>query len=124
MLRFHNTLTRKKEIFRPIQPSTVHLYSCGLTVYDYAHIGNLRAYIFVDLLRRWLEYRGFKVKHVMNFTDVDDKTIRGKQREGVSLREYTRKYIDAFSKDLEALNIRKPGITPRATDHISEMEEL
>ncbi len=124
MLRFYNTMTRKKEAFKPIERGKVCLYSCGLTVYDYAHVGNLRAYVFVDLLKRWLEYRGFRVKHVMNFTDVDDKTIRGMQREGTSLQQYTQKYIEAFLDDLGALNIEQPNIMPKATDHIEEMVKL
>jgi cysteinyl-tRNA synthetase len=124
MLQFYNTLTRKKEPFKPIEEGKVRLYSCGLTVYDYAHIGNLRAYVFVDLLRRWLEYRGFDVKHVMNVTDVDDKTIRGKQREGVSLKQYTQRYIDAFFEDLARLNIKKAKIIPKATEHIEDMVRL
>jgi len=124
MLQFYNTLTRKKEAFKPIEEGKVRLYSCGLTVYDYAHIGNLRAYVFVDLLRRWLEYRGFDVKHVMNITDVDDKTIRGKQKEGISLKQYTQKYIDAFFEDLEKLNIKKAKIIPKATEHIKDMVRL
>jgi cysteinyl-tRNA synthetase len=124
MLRFYNTLTRKKEAFKPIEKGKVRLYSCGLTVYDYAHIGNLRAYVFVDLLRRWLEHQGFKVKHVMNFTDVDDKTIRGMQREGTSLNEYTQRYIDAFLRDLQKLNIERATIMPKATEHVNEMVRL
>jgi len=124
MLQFYNTLTRKKEPFKPIEEGKVRLYSCGLTVYDYAHIGNLRAYVFVDLLRRWLEYRGFDVKHVMNITDVDDKTIRGKQKEGMSLKQYTQRYIDAFFEDLEKLNIKKAKIIPKATEHIEDMVRL
>jgi len=124
MLQFYNTLTRKKEPFKPIEEGKVRLYSCGLTVYDYAHIGNLRAYVFVDLLRRWLEYRGFDVKHVMNITDVDDKTIRGKQKEGMSLKRYTQRYIDAFFEDLEKLNIKKAKIIPKATEHIEDMVRL
>ncbi len=117
-------MTRRKELFKSIEDRKVRLYSCGLTVYDYAHIGNLRAYVFVDILRRWLEYRGFEVKHVMNFTDVDDKTIRGSQREGVLLPEYTHKYIEAFLNDLETLNVEKAKIMPRATEHIEEMVRL
>lgn len=124
MLQFYNTMTRKKECFKPIEKGRVRLYSCGLTVYDYAHIGNLRAYVFVDLLRRWLEYRDFEVKHVMNFTDVDDKTIRGMHREGVSLRQYTQTYIDAFLEDLQRLNIEKATVMPRATEHVDEMARL
>jgi len=124
MLRFYNTLTRKKEAFKPIEKGKVRLYSCGLTVYDYAHVGNLRAYVFVDLLRRWLEYRGFETKHVMNFTDVDDKTIRGMRREGISLRQYTQRYIDAFLDDLQRLNITRATLLPRATEHVDEMVRL
>jgi len=100
------------------------MYSCGLTVYDFAHIGNLRAYVFVDLLRRWLEYRGFTVKHVMNITDVDDKTIKGMHKEGLSLKQYTQKYVDAFFEDLRLLHIRKAHINPKATEHIEEMVQL
>ncbi|MCK4478694.1 cysteine--tRNA ligase [Candidatus Bathyarchaeota archaeon] len=124
MLRFYNTMTRKKEVFKPLEEGKVRMYSCGLTVYDYAHIGNLRAYVFVDLLRRWLEHRGFDVKHVMNLTDVDDKTIQGMQREGLPLEKYTQKYIDAFFEDLQMLNIEKPQFVPRATEHIDEMVRL
>lgn len=124
MLRLFNTLSRKKESFKPIEKGKVRLYSCGLTVYDYAHIGNLRAYVFVDLLRRWLDYRGFEIRHVMNLTDVDDKTIRGMRKEGISLREYTQRYIDAFLEDLEKLGIKKADILPKATDHIPEMVRL
>ena len=124
MLRLFNTMSRKKELFKPIEKGKVRMYSCGLTVYDCAHIGNLRAYVFVDLLRRWLDYRGFDVRHVMNLTDVDDKTIRGMRKEGISLRKYTQRYIDAFFEDLEKLNVKKADIIPKATDHIPEMVEL
>jgi cysteinyl-tRNA synthetase len=124
MLRLFNTMTRRKEVFKPIENGKVRMYSCGLTVYDFAHIGNLRAYVFVDLLRRWLEFNGLKVKHVMNITDVDDKTILGMQREGTSLKEYTQKYIAAFFEDLATLKIEKPHINPKATEHIGEMVKL
>jgi cysteinyl-tRNA synthetase len=124
MLRFYNTMTRKKEDFKPLKKGKVQMYSCGLTVYDYAHLGNLRAYMFVDLLKRWLDYRGFCVNHVMNFTDVDDKTIKGMQREGLTLEQYTQKYINAFLSDLQILNITKAQIMPKATAHIQEMVEL
>ncbi len=124
MLRFYNSMTRKKEVFKPIEKGKVRMYSCGLTVYNYAHIGNLRAYVFVDLLRRWLEYRGFDVKHVMNVTDVDDKTIQGMQKEGIPLKEYTQRYIDAFFEDLQILNIERAKIVPKATEHIKEMVKL
>jgi cysteinyl-tRNA synthetase len=121
MLVLYNTLTRKKEAFQPIEDSKVRMYSCGLTVYDYAHLGNLRAYVFVDLLKRWLEYRGFEVMHVMNITDVDDKTIRGMSEAGLSLKEFTEKFAEAFCEDLRLLNVKSPNITPRATEHVREM---
>ncbi len=124
MVRFFNTLGRKKQIFKPLDEGKVRLYSCGLTVYDSPHIGNLRAYVFVDLLRRWLEYRGFDVNHVMNITDVDDKTIRGSTEEGIPLTAYTQRYIEMFYKDLQLLNIQKAKILPKATDHIPDMVQL
>jgi cysteinyl-tRNA synthetase len=102
----------------------VSLYTCGPTVYDYAHIGNFRAYIFEDLLKRFLVFRGFKVKHVMNITDVDDKTIKGANAEKVKLQEFTQKYTDAFFEDIEKLYISKADYYPRATDHIPEMVEF
>jgi len=100
------------------------MYTCGPTVYDYAHIGNFRTFVFQDLLRRWLEYRGYKVIQVMNITDVDDKTIRGSRREGVPLREYTERYTKAFFEDLETLNIENAEYYPKATEHIEEMVQL
>ena len=123
-MRFYNTLTRKKEEFKPLEKGVVRIYTCGPTVYDYAHIGNFRTYVFQDLLRRWLEYRGYKVIQVMNITDVDDKTIRGARREGISLKEYTERYIKAFFEDIKTLNIEKAEYYPKATEHIKEMVEL
>lgn len=124
MLRFYNTLTRKKERFVPLEEGVVRVYTCGPTVYDYAHIGNFRTYVFQDVLRRWLKYRGYKVIQVMNITDVDDKTIRGSRCEGVPLREYTERYTKAFFEDLETLNIEKAEYYPKATEHIQEMVQL
>ena len=124
MIRFFNTLSGKKEIIRPLLPGEVRLYTCGPTVYDYAHIGNFRAYVFEDLLKRFLLSMGFKVTHVMNITDVDDKTIKGARAKGISLDEYTRTYIDAFFKDIKTLNIALADHYPRATQHIPEMVAL
>ncbi|MCP2605138.1 cysteine--tRNA ligase [Candidatus Aminicenantes bacterium AH-873-B07] len=124
MIKFFNTLKGKVEIFQPIESGKVKLYTCGPTVYDYAHIGNFRAYIFEDLLKRTLKYFGYKVIHVMNITDVDDKTIAGSQREGKTLNEFTEKYIKAFFEDIETLNIEKADYYPRATQHINEMVEI
>ena len=93
MIQFFNTLSGSREDFQPIQPGKVSMYTCGPTVYDFAHIGNFRAYMFEDLLRRYLKYRSFVVTQVMNITDIDDKTIVGAAREKISLREYTDRYI-------------------------------
>lgn len=118
---FFNTLTGKKEEFVPINPGEVKLYTCGPTVYDFSHIGNFRAYAFEDLLKRFLQFLGFKVTHIMNITDIDDKTIRGAKAQGVSLSEYTQKYIGSFFSDLKTLHIAPANLYPRATEHISEM---
>ncbi len=119
-----NTLTRKKEVFVPLESGKVGLYTCGPTVYDFAHIGNFRAFLFEDLLKRWLEHRGFKVKHVMNLTDIDDKTIKGSQKQKIPLKQYTQHYVDAFFEDIKALNIKPADYYPKATDHIHEMVAL
>ncbi len=123
-LKLYNTLTRKKELFKPLKKGEVKIYTCGPTVYDFAHIGNFRAYICSDILKRYLKYKGFKVKHVMNITDVDDKTIKGANKEGISLKEFTQRYEKAFFEDLETLNIEKADIFPRATEHIKEMVDI
>jgi len=121
---FFNTLTRKKEVFIPLVPSKVKIYTCGPTVYDYAHIGNFRAFLFEDLLKRWLVYQGFKVTHVMNLTDIDDKTIKGSQKQGIALAQFTDFYIKAFFEDIKVLNIQPADVYPKATDHIPEMVQL
>jgi cysteinyl-tRNA synthetase len=123
-IRFFNTLTRRKEKFTPIELGKVQMYTCGPTVYDYAHIGNYRAFLFEDLLKRWLEHRGFKVTHVMNLTDVDDKTIKGSQKQQIPLEKYTAHYTNAFFEDIKALNIKPADYYPKATDHIPEMIAL
>jgi len=124
MIRFYNTLSGKIEDFRPLRPGQVGLYTCGPTVYDYPHIGNYRAYIFEDLLKRFLIFSGFKVTHVMNITDVDDKTIKGANALGVSLNEYTKKYIEAFFEDIKVLRIQPADHYPRATEHIEDMVRM
>lgn len=123
-IRFFNTLTNKLDVFRPIVDGQAGLYTCGPTVYDYAHIGNFRAFVFEDLLRRFLEASGYKVKHVMNLTDVDDKTIAGANKAGLGLDDYTEKYIAAFNEDLATLNCLPPHEQPRATRKIEEMLDL
>src|SRR4030065_178363 len=99
-LRFYNTMSRRLEEFEPIEPGHVRMYTCGPTVYGPAHIGNFRAYIFEDILRRYLKYKGYRVTQVMNLTDIDDKTIRDSQEAGISLDEHTRKYKAIFYKDI------------------------
>ncbi len=124
MIRFYNTLTRQKEEFTPLAAGEVRMYTCGPTVYDFAHIGNFRAYVWEDLLRRYLKASGYRVMHVMNITDVDDKTIRGASAAGVSLDDFTQRYIDAFFEDLDALGVERAEIYPRATRHVQEMVAL
>ena len=121
---FHDTLTGAKVPFAPLVPGEVKLYTCGPTVYDLAHIGNFRAYVFEDLLHRFLSYRGYRVFRVMNITDVDDKTIAGANREGVTLKEFTSRFTSAFLADMEVLRLRRPEVMPAATDHVPEMVAL
>jgi cysteinyl-tRNA synthetase len=124
MIKFFNTFSSQIEPFEPITPGEVKLYTCGPTVYDYQHIGNFRAYIFEDLLKRFLIFMGYKVIHVMNITDVDDKTIKGANEEGVALHEYTQKFTDDFFGNIKTLNISPADYYPRATEHIPEMVEM
>ncbi len=121
MLKLFNSRTHALEEFKPLQGNQVRMYGCGPTVYNYAHIGNQRAYVFYDLLRRYLKYKGYDLKFAMNITDVDDKTIRSSRAAGKSLREYTTFYMDEFFKDWEVLNIAKPDMIIRATDEIDAM---
>ena len=123
-LRFHNTLTRRLEDFVPLEAGHARMYTCGPTVYNVAHIGNFRAYVFEDLLRRWLKCKGLRVTQVMNLTDVDDKTIRDSQAAGKPLADFTAQYKQAFFEDIRALNIEPAEHYPAATDHIPEMIEL
>ena len=123
-LRLMNTLGRKMQRFVPLRKRTVRMYTCGPTVWDYAHIGNFRTYVFQDVLRRYLEYKGYRVIQVTNVTDVDDKTIRQSRAAGVTLRDYTKKYEEAYFEDIAALNIEKAEHYPRATEHIDEMVAL
>lgn len=121
---FFNTLSRSLDEFIPQSAGTVKMYTCGPTVYDYAHIGNFRTYTFEDLLRRVLKYMGYRVIQVMNITDIDDKIIRASQKEGVRLEEFTKKYLEAFFEDIERLNIEKAEFYPKATGHIPEMVSI
>ena len=123
-MKFYNSLTRKKEKFIPIKKGMVGLYTCGPTVYDYSHIGNFRTFLFEDLLKRVLLAFNYEVYHVMNITDVDDKTIKKSNDENVKLSEITKKYTESFLKDLSLLRIKKADEYPLATDHINEMIEI
>lgn len=123
-MKLYNTLSRRLEEFTPLNPPNVGLYTCGPTVYDFVHIGNLRAFMFDDLLRRYLEYKGYRVTHVMNITDVEDRIIKKVRESGKPLAEVTGLYADAFFRDLDALNIKRAHKTPRATENIAGMIAL
>jgi cysteinyl-tRNA synthetase len=123
-LRLHNTLSGKTEPFLPLVPGEVKMYTCGPTVYDYAHIGNFRTFVFQDILRRYLKQRGLKLTHAMNLTDVDDRIIANAAAAGVGIREYTEKYAQAFFADCKALSVETPEHWIRATDHIPDMVQL
>ena len=124
MISFTNTESRRKEEFKELVKGKVTMYTCGPTVYNFAHIGNFRAILTYDLAKRWLRSRGYEVKHVMNITDVDDKTIRDSRKEGTELRKFTERYAQCFFEDCRALRVQPPEVTPRATDHIKEMLDL
>ena len=123
-LRLYNTLSGRVEDFTPLDGKRVRIYTCGPTVYDYGHIGNYRTFVFQDVLRRYLRYRGYELDQVMNLTDVDDKTIRNARAAGLPLREYTQKFIDAFKVDRKLLNLEDVEHFVRATDHIPDMVAL
>jgi cysteinyl-tRNA synthetase len=125
-LKFLNTLSRSVEEFVPLDPNgkSVRMYCCGPTVYDFGHIGNFRTFVFTDLVRRYLEFRGYAVTHVMNITDVEDKIIKRVRETGLGLREYVSKYEDAFLEDLQTLGCLRPHHLPRATEHIADMIEI
>ena len=123
-LRLHNTLTRRIEPFVPLTPGRATVYTCGPTIYNYAHIGNFRTFLFEDLLRRWLEASGYDVFHIMNLTDVDDRTIDAAIKKGVGLREHVDPFARAFEEDRDWLRIRPPHAQPRATEYIGPMIEL
>jgi cysteinyl-tRNA synthetase len=123
-IHLHNTLSGKTEPFMPQKAGEVRMYTCGPTVYDYAHIGNYRTFVFQDILRRFLKLRGFKLNHVMNLTDVDDRIIANAAAAGKSIRDYTEKFVQAFFDDCKTLSIEAPEHWIRATDHIDDMVML
>jgi len=124
MLKLRNTLTRSLEEFTPLEGNTVRMYACGPTVYDYGHIGNFRTFVSVDVLRRYLKYLGYQVRHIMNITDIEDKIIRGMLASGKSLEEFTGFYTQEFLNDCDALNIERAEVMPFATKHLPQMIEL
>jgi len=124
IIKLFNTLTRKKETFKPLKKGAVGLYTCGPTVYNFAHIGNLRTYVFEDILRRTLKYAGYKMRHIMNITDIEDKIIRDAKIANKTIFEFTKPYEKAFFEDIKKLNIEKAEIYPKAVKHIKEMVSL
>src|SRR5262245_44307933 len=124
MLKLTNTLTGRTEVFAPADGTTVHLYACGPTVYGYAHIGNFRAYVFEDVLRRHLHSKPWKLVHVMNITDIDDKIIKQSLELNVDIKTFTKPYVDACFEDSARLRIERPDIITHATDYIPEMIQL
>ncbi|HZE70649.1 MAG TPA: cysteine--tRNA ligase [Pyrinomonadaceae bacterium] len=124
MIRFHNTLSGRLEEFRPMREGEVRFYYCGPTVWNYGHVGNFRSTVAADILRRYLKFKGYKVTHVMNITDVEDRIIAKSQEAGLSIDDYTAKYIDALWEDFDALGCERPEVVPRATRHIPEMVNL
>src|ERR1700730_718290 len=120
-LRFYNTLTQKVEPFAPLHGNVVRMYTCGPTVYNYVHIGNLRTFTFQDILRRWLRARGYPLDHVMNITDVDDRIIKNSVAAHQSIKEYTATYTQAFLEDIATLRLEQPERIVKATEHIPEM---
>jgi cysteinyl-tRNA synthetase len=123
-LMLYDTLTRSKKPFEPVEQGKVRMYVCGPTVYGDPHIGNFRTFTVGDIIRRWLEYRGYDVLHVMNITDIDDKTIRDSGEEGVSLEEFTERYIESFFRGLDLMNIKRATTYPKATEYTPQMVEF
>ena len=120
-MKIYNTLTNKKEDFVPIEEGKVKMYVCGPTVYNYFHIGNARPFVVFDTMRKYLEYRGYKVKYVQNFTDVDDKIIKRAKEEGVTAGEISEKYIEEYFKDAKALNVKKATVHPKVTETMGDI---
>lgn len=124
MLRFFNTLTRQQEEFHPLEDGKVQMYICGPTVWNFAHIGNFRTFVFGDILRRYLKYKGYDVTHVFNLTDIDDRIINEAAKRNITIDEFTAPYITYFWEDFDALGNERPEVTPRATHHIQEMIDI
>src|SRR3990172_9133578 len=124
MIKLYNTLTSKKEEFAPITPGAVKMYACGVTVYDYSHLGHARGAVVFDVIQRYFRRKGFRVTYVRNFTDVDDKIINRAREEGITAAEVARKYIQAYQEDMARLGVSRADVEPKATEHIKEMVEV
>ena len=124
MIKIYNSLTGKKEPFEPLTPKTVRMYVCGVTVYDYCHIGHARSALVFDVIRRYFEYSGYRVEFVKNFTDVDDKIIKRAHEQGVSCDKITTTFIQAYDDDMGRLGVRPASIQPKATEHMAEIVQL
>jgi len=120
----YNTQTRQKEPFSTLTPGQVKMYCCGVTVYDYCHLGHARSYIVWDVIRRYLTWRSYQVTYIQNFTDIDDKILTRAQREGVSMTEISERYIQAYFEDARRLNIQEATNYPRVTEHIPQIHQL
>ena len=123
-MQIYNTMTRKKEELVPLEPGKIGMYACGPTVYNYFHIGNARPFIVFDTLRRYLEYLGYEVTFVQNFTDIDDKMIKRANEEGITVKELGDRFIEEYYRDADALGIKRASVNPRATEHIQEIIRL
>ena len=120
MLKIYNTLTGRKDLFEPLVPGQVRMYVCGVTVYDYCHLGHARSALVFDVIRRYLAFSGYRVKFVKNFTDVDDKIIKRANEQNVSCDTITAKYIQAYHEDMGKLGVRQASVEPKATEHMAE----
>ncbi|MDD6045786.1 MAG: class I tRNA ligase family protein, partial [Clostridia bacterium] len=123
-MQIYNTMTRKKEELIPLVPGEISMYVCGPTVYNFFHIGNARPFVVFDTLRRYLEYRGYKVKFIQNFTDIDDKLIRKANEEGITVPQVAERYIKEYYTDADALSVERATCNPRATEHIPQIISL
>ena len=124
MLSLYNSLTNQKEIFKPIEPQKVRLYVCGMTVYDYCHLGHARVMVIFDVINRWLRQSGYNVQYVRNITDIDDKIIAKAAEQNIAIEELTEKFIIEMNKDADALGVLRPDFEPKATNHIDDIINL
>ena len=124
MLTVYNTLTRQKEQFKPLDPNHVRMYVCGMTVYDYCHLGHARVMVVFDMVARWLRESHYPLTYVRNITDIDDKIIARAAQNGETIGELTARFIQAMDEDAAALGVQKPDVEPKATEHIAQMIEM